>query len=118
MFVINQCHDHSVQVKEEHQQMETQLEETFLLVLGQSSENLCGIQQVVLCVKLVDIVCKQWQVEQEAEPVSIDQEQCSNERMQTSFRHEPWVQLITQLNRVDVVALQIGIHDGKKHLRE
>lgn len=56
LLVTHQGHDHSIQVEEEHQQVETQLEETLLLVLGQGTENLRGVQQVVFLDELVGVV--------------------------------------------------------------
>ena len=96
--------------------METQLDERLLLVLGQGSENLGSIQEMVLVEELVDVVGQQGEVQQEGEPVAIDQEQSSDEGMQTGFRNEPWIQLVTQLNWVDVVTLQVGVHDGEENL--
>ena len=65
--------------------METQLEETFSLVFAQSSEYFGGIQHVVVRVKLVGVEGEQWQIEQEGEPVSIDQEQEGQETMKSGF---------------------------------
>lgn len=98
--------------------METQLDKRLLLMLRQGSENLGGIKQVVFVVELVDVECKQWQVQQEDEPEAIDQEKDSQKHMDGSLRDEPWVQLMTQLDWVDVVTLQVGVHDGEKHLSE
>lgn len=114
--VADQGQDHSVEVEEEHEQVETQLDETLLLMLGQGSEDLGGIQQVVLGGHLVDVVSKQWQVQQEHEPVSVDKEKHSHDGMQASLGNEPWVQLMTQLNWVDVITLQVGVHDGEENL--
>lgn len=52
--------------------MEPQLEKTLLLMFRQRSEYLSSIQQMVLGVKLVDIVRQQWQVEQKAKPITIN----------------------------------------------
>lgn len=73
---------------------------------------------MVFVVELVDVECKQWQVQQEDEPEAIDQEKDSQKHMDGSLRDEPWVQLMTQLDWVDVVTLQVGVHDGEKHLSE
>ena len=54
----NQSHNHSVQVEEEHQQVETQLQETLSLVLPQSPKDLSSIQKLHLLVNLVHVVCK------------------------------------------------------------
>lgn len=118
LLVANQCHDHSVQVEEEHQQVETQLDETLLLVLRQGSEDFRGVQQVVFVDELVDVKRQQWQVQQEDKPVAVDQEKQGQKPVQSGLGDEPWVQFVAQLNRIDVVTLQIRVHDGEKHLRE
>lgn len=96
--------------------MEGQLDEALLLVLGQGSEDLSGIQQMVLFQHLVGIVSKQWQVQQEHKPVTINEEENSHDRMQTSLRKEAGVQFVTQLDWIDIITLQIRVHDGEKHL--
>lgn len=45
---MDERHDHRVQVVEEHQQVETQLDERLLLVHVKLAEDLGSIQQVVL----------------------------------------------------------------------
>ena len=49
-FVADQGHNHAVQVEEEHQEVETQLDERFLLVHVQLAEDLSRIQQVLVLV--------------------------------------------------------------------
>ena len=49
-FVADQGHNHAVQVEEEHQQVETQLDERLLLVHVQLAEDLSRIQQVLVLV--------------------------------------------------------------------
>lgn len=73
---------------------------------------------MVLAKELVDVVCEQWQVQQEHKPEAIDQEKSTQEDVNRSLWDEPRVQLVTQLNWVDVVTLQVGVHDGEKHLSE
>lgn len=116
LLVANQSHDHSVQVEEEHQQMEAQLDEALFLVLGQCSEDLGSVQQVVFVDELVDVESQQWQVQQKHKPVAVKQEKHRQKSVQAGLWNEPWVQFVAQLDRVDVVALQVRIHDGEKHL--
>lgn len=116
--VTDQSQDHSVEVEEEHHQVETQLDEALLLVLGQGSEDLSSVQHMVLLQNLVSVVGKQRRVQQKHKPVSIDKEENSHDGVKTSLRNKPWVQLVTQLNWVDVVALQVGVHNGEENLRE
>lgn len=98
--------------------MEAQFDETFFLVLGQSSEDLSGIQQMILGVDLVDVESEQRQVQQETEPVPVDEEQDRDKTLNTSLWDDVLVQFVTQLNRVDVVTLQVTVHDSEEHLEE
>ena len=118
IVISNQSHDHSVQVKEKQQQVESKLDKGLLLMLGQSSENLSSVQHVVFVQILVDIVGKQRQVQEEWEPITVHQEEYSEEGVYTGFWDEPWVQFVAQFDRVDVITLQIRVHDGEENLRE
>ena len=42
-----QCNDHGIQVEEEHDEVESQLDETFLLVTVKSSKDFCGIKHML-----------------------------------------------------------------------
>lgn len=96
--------------------MEAQLDKGLLLVLGQGSEYLCSVQQMVLVDKLVDVVSQQGQVQQECKPEAVEQKQHREEGMNSCLGQVPGVQLTAQLNGVDVVTLQIRVHDGKEYL--
>jgi hypothetical protein len=93
-LIANECHNHAVQVEEEHDQVETKLDERFLHAVSlssipyptlknlpyllmhiQLSENLSRIQQVLVLEYLLRIVSKQRQIQDKRDPVSIDQEQ-------------------------------------------
>lgn len=117
-IISNQSDDHSVQVEEKQQQVETQLEETFLLVFGQSSKDLSSIQQVVFFVKFVDVESKQWQIEQKGKPVPIDQEQNGQKSMDWGFWNNVIVQFVAKFNWVDIITLQIRVHYSEENLQE
>lgn len=117
-IISNQSDDHSVQVEEKQQQVETQLEETFLLVFGQSSKDLSSIQQVVFFVKFVDVESKQWQIEQKGKPVPIDQEQNGQKSMDGGFWNNVIVQFVAKFNWVDIITLQIRVHYSEENLQE
>jgi hypothetical protein len=53
---------------------------------------------------LLSIPCQQGQVQDERHPVSVDQEQDSQESMYSSFRDDVGVEAVTKIDRVDVVA--------------
>ena len=47
-FVANESHDHAVEVEEEHQKVETKLDERLLLVHVELPEDLRGVEQVLV----------------------------------------------------------------------
>ena len=68
---------------------------------------------VLLCVP-----CKEGQVENERHPVAVDQEQDGQESVDTSLGDDVHVETVAQVDRVDVVAFQVRVHDGEEHLQE
>lgn len=66
--------------------METKLDETFLLVFSQSSENFSGIQQMGVAVDSVGIVSQQGEINQETEPIAVDKEKKCQKGLDTCFR--------------------------------
>jgi hypothetical protein len=58
------------------------------------------------------------QVEDERHPVAVDQEQDSQESVDTGLRDDVHVEAVAQVDRVDVVAFQVRVHDGEEHLQE
>ena len=70
-------------------------------------------QYVLLCVPR-----KEGQVENERHPVAVDQEQDGQEGVDTSLGDDVHVKTVAQVDRVDVVAFQVRVHDGEEHLQE
>ena len=68
---------------------------------------------VLLCVPR-----KEGQVENERHPVAVDQEQNGQESVDTSLGDDVHVKTVAQVDRVDVVAFQVRVHDGEEHLEE
>lgn len=58
------------------------------------------------------------QVEDERHPVAVDQEQNSEECVDTGLGDDVHVEAVAQIDRVDVVAFQVRVHDGEEHLQE
>lgn len=73
-LVPDQGNDHRVEVEEEHDKMETELDEGFLLVDIELSENFGGIKKMCVIDNLLNIECHKWQVENERNPVTVDKE--------------------------------------------
>lgn len=70
-------------------------------------------KNVLLCVP-----SQQRQVEDERHPVAVDQEQDSQESVDTGLGDDVHVQAVAEVDRVDVVAFQVRVHDGEEHLQE
>lgn len=117
-LVADEGDDHAVEVEEEHDEVEAELDERFLLVYVELSENLSGIQKVLVLEDLLCVPCKQRQVEDQGEPVTVDEEQDSEESVDSSFRNNVGVEAVAEVDRVDVVAFQIAVHDGEEDLKE
>lgn len=96
--------------------METKLDERLSLVLAQSSEDLCSVQKVRLGVNSVDVPCQQGEVDQERPPVAADEEKSGQEPMNHHLGQNVPIETVAQVNGVDIVHLQITVHDGKEHL--
>jgi len=62
-LILDQGHDHAVQVEEEHDEMEAQLGERFLLVYVQLAENFRGVQKVGVVHNLLDVPAEKGDVE-------------------------------------------------------
>jgi len=115
-LIADQGNDHRVEVEEEHDKMETELDERFLLVDVEFSEDLSGIQKMCVVNDLLDIECHKWQIEDERNPVPVDEEQDSQEPMNRRFRNNVRVQTVAKVDRIDIVTLEITIHDSEEHL--
>jgi hypothetical protein len=74
---------------------------------------ICGYGDVLLRVP-----SQERQVENERHPVSVDQEQDGQECVDTGLRDDVHVEAVAQVDRVDVVAFQVRVHDGEEHLQE
>jgi hypothetical protein len=98
-----ETYDHAVKVEEEHDKMESELEERFLLMDIQLAEDLCGIQKMCVVKDLLDIEGNERQVEKKCYPVSVDEEQECQEAMDSCFRDDIRVEPVAEIYGVDVV---------------
>lgn len=146
-FVPDESDNHGVEVEEEHEQVETELDEGLLLVHVQLSEDLSGVEQVLVLedpvqnmsaydylarippfllalscfwrhILLLRVPCNERQVQQQRQPVAVDQEQYREESVDAGFGHNVHVEAVAQVDGVDVVAFEIGVHDGEEDLEE
>jgi hypothetical protein len=98
-------YDHAVKIEEEHDEMESKLEERFLLVDIELSEDLRSIKKMSVVEDLLCIECKEWQVEKKSYPVPIDQEHERKEGMDSCFRDNVGIQTVAKIDGVDIVAI-------------
>lgn len=70
----------------------------------QLPENLRSIQQMGVVNDLVNVVSEERQVEDERDPVAVDQEQEGEETVDGCFRDDVGVQAVAEVDWVDVVA--------------
>ena len=161
-LVPDQGDNHTVEVEEEHDKVESKLEErllhhvstlaavpvciicilkagtrsrTNLLVSVQRPENLGRVEKVrivknprrghQLAIRggdlrlgralesdiLLDIERKQGQVQDQGDPVTVDQEESSEQSMNGSLGDDVGVEAVAEVDRVDIVAFEIREHD-------
>lgn len=67
---------------------------------------------------LLRVPCQQRDVEQQGNPVSIDQEERGQESVEAGLGDDVHVEAVAEVDRVDVVAFEIGVHDGEEDLEE
>jgi hypothetical protein len=72
-----------------------------------------GQVDVLLCVP-----GQERQVEDKRHPVAVDQEQDSQESVDTGLGDDVHVEAVAQIDGVDVVAFQVRVHDGEEDLQE
>jgi hypothetical protein len=108
-----------------------------LLLLVLVEKRLCTTMLHIL----LSVPSQKWQVQNERHPISVDEEEDSQEGVYGSFRDDVGVEAVAQIDRVDVVAVarldwpvlrvlsaltgdrmhspfQIAVHDGEEHLEE
>jgi hypothetical protein len=117
-LIADEGYNHAVEVEEEHDKMEAKLDEGFLLVDVQLAEDLGSIQQVGVANDLLDVPSEKRNVEQKRQPVAIDQEKECQESVYGSLGDDVGVETVAEVDRVDVVALQIAVHNSEEDLEE
>lgn len=117
-LVADKGDDHAVEVEEEHDQVEAELDERFLLMNVELSENLGRIQEMLVFEDLLCVPGKERQVEEQGDPVTVHEEENGEESVDSSFGDDVGVEAVAEVDRVDVVAFQIAVHDGEEDLEE
>jgi hypothetical protein len=67
---------------------------------------------------LLRVPRNQGEVEEQRQPVAVDQEEDGEERVDAGFGHDVHVEAVAQVDGVDVVAFQVRVHDGEEDLEE
>ena len=67
---------------------------------------------------LLSIPNDQRQVQQQRQPVAVDEEQGGEESVDAGFGDDVHVKAVTEVDGVDVVAFQVAVHDGEEDLKE
>lgn len=117
-LVADQSNNHAVEVEEEHEQVEGELDEGFLFVYVELAEDLGGVEQMGVVDDLLDVPSEERQVENQRQPVTVDKEQEGEEAVDSGFGDNVGVKSVAEVDRVDVVALQITVHDSEEDLQE
>jgi len=117
-LVTDESNDHAVEVEEEHEQVEAQFDEGFLLVHIKLPEDLRRIEEVLVFKDLLAIPCQQRQVQDESDPVSIDEKQDGQKRVHGSFGDDIRVEAVAEIDGINVVAFQVAVHDCEEDLEE
>jgi len=67
---------------------------------------------------LLRVPGQEGQVKDERHPVAVDQEQEGQESVDTGLGDDVHVQAVAEIDRVDIVAFQVRVHDREEHLQE
>jgi len=98
--------------------VKAKLDKGFLLVNIQLAENLSSIQEMLVVHNLLNIPRDERQVEQERYPITIDQEEEGQEAMYGRFRDDIRVEPIAEVDGINIITLQIAVHNREEHLEE
>lgn len=118
LILSHQSSNHAVKVKEEKDQVAGQLDERLLLVFLERSENLSGVQQMGVCVDLVGVVGEDGGIEQQHDPMAGQQKDNGQSSVSGGLGQHVVIEPIAQVDRVDVIALQVRVHDCEENLQK
>jgi len=93
-LVPDQGDDHAVEVEKEHDEVETELDEGFLLVSVERPENFGCVEEMCVIEDLLDVKSQQRQVEDQSDPIAVDQKQDSQECVNSGLGNDVGVQAV------------------------
>jgi hypothetical protein len=117
-LVSDKSNNHAVEVEEEHDEVETQLEERLLLMDVELAEDFSRIEEMSVVNDLLDVPAKERQVENKRHPVAVDEEKEGQETMHSSLGDDVGVKSVAEINGVNVVTFQIAVHNRKEDLQK
>lgn len=117
-LVPDEGDNHAVEVEEEENQVEAELGERFLLVNIKLPEDLSRVKEVGVVNDLLDVPSEERQVQDQRQPISVDEEQERHESMNGDFGENVGVEAVAEVDRVDVVTFQVAVHDGEEDLKK
>lgn len=115
-FVSDKSNNHAVEVEEEHEQVEAKLEERFLLVNIELAEDLSRIEEMSVVNNLLDVPAKERQVENERDPVTVDEEEEGQETVHSSLGDDIGIESVAEVNGVNIITFQITVHNSEENL--
>jgi hypothetical protein len=117
-LVSDKSNNHAVEVEEEHDKVETQLEERLLLMDVELAEDFSRIEEMSVVNDLLDVPAKERQVENKRHPVAVDEEKEGQETMHSSLGDDVGVKSVAEINGVNVVTFQIAVHNREEDLQK
>lgn len=115
-LVSDKSNNHAVEVEEEHEQVKAKLEERFLLVNIELAEDLSRIEEMSVVDNLLDVPAKERQVENERDPVTVDEEEEGQETVHSSLGDDIGIESVAEVNGVNVITFQITVHNSEENL--
>lgn len=89
---------------------------TNLLVDVELAEDFGGIEEVSVVNDLLDVPAKERQVENQRNPISINEEKECQETVNSGLGNNVCVESVAEINGVNVITLKVAVHDGEKNL--
>jgi len=87
--------------------VEAKLEERFLLVNIELAEDFSRIEEMSVVNNLLDVPAKERQVENERDPVTVDEEEEGQETVHSSLGDDIGIESVAEVNGVNIITVTI-----------
>jgi len=84
----------------------------------QLPEDFRRVEEMLVFKDLLRIPCQERQIQEQSQPISVDEEECGKEGVYSGFGDDVCVETVAEIDGVDVITFQIAIHDGEEDLKE